>query len=130
MTSAHRLKVAAGAFALAAATAACGRQGALARPAPLFGEQAHADYQAEQASQSRAATRRATAARRSGATTAGTRANPDPTATDSSTLDPDNAPPTTRDIEDPAQKLNPISRAPAAGAPDPLGSPVSVTPPY
>ena len=135
MSALSRVKFAAGALALLAATAACGRQGALARPAPLFGEQARADYQADQQAQTRAAQRRA-AARRAGQTgsasqpVAGARANGDASSTDQSSVDPDNAPPTTRDVQDPAQKLSPLSSSPVPGASNPLGSPVSVNPPY
>ncbi len=131
MTSA-RVKLIVGGLALAAATAACGRQGALARPAPLFGEQARADYQADQDAAARASARR-DAQRRAGRTSsqpaAGTRTNADASSTDQSSVDPNNGPPTTRDVQDPAQRLSPLSSAPAAGAPDPLGAPVSVTPP-
>ena len=129
--TAPRMRLLIGALALAAATAACGRQGALARPAPLFGEQAKADYQADQAATARAATRR-DAARRAARGTApatNTRSSGDASTTDASSVDPSNAPPTTRDVQDPAQRLEPLSSSPAAGAPDPLGPPVSVTPP-
>ncbi|MBE7216967.1 MAG: hypothetical protein INR64_00695 [Caulobacteraceae bacterium] len=129
--TAPRVKLLIGGLAIAAATAACGRQSALARPAPLFGAQAKADYQADQAAAARAAARRDAAQRTArGATpAANTRATSDPAATDSSTVDPSNAPPSTRDVQDPAQRLSPLSSSPAAGAPDPLGPPISVTPP-
>ena len=101
-----------GGLALAAATAACGRQSALARPAPLFGAQAQADYQADQAAAGRSAARRDAARRATRGGTApatNTRTSADPNATDSSSVDPSNAPPTTRDVQDPAQRLEPLS---------------------
>lgn len=131
MSAAPRLKAAAGSLALlvaaACATTACGRQGALQRPAPLFGDKAHADYQASQDERSRSAQRRA--ARRNG-TSQPANTSTDPSQTDSSTVDPDNRPPTTRDIQDPAQQLSPLSSSPVAGAPNILGSPVQTTSPY
>lgn len=131
MSAAPRLKVAAGGGALllavACATTACGRQGPLLRPAPMFGDQARADYRASQDERSRSAQRRA--ARRNGtAQPAG--ASTDPNQTDSSTVDPDNRPATTRDVQDPAQQLSPLSSSPVPGAPNPLGSPVQTTSPY
>lgn len=133
MSAMTRLKLLAGGLVLAAVTTGCGRQSALARPAPLFGEQARADYQDERDAAARAAARREQARRagRSANTSPGARASTgDASATDQSSVDPSNAPPTTRDVQDPAQKLTPLSHDPAAGAPDPLGPPTSPSSPY
>ena len=46
-----------------------------------------------------------------------------------STASSDNAPITKRDIQDPNQRLAPLSVQPVDGAPNPLGSPVSTRPP-
>ena len=133
MSATTRLKLLAGGLALAAVTTGCGRQSALARPAPLFGEQAKADYQDDQAAAARSAARREQARRagRSADTSPGARATTgDSSATDQSSVDPSNAPPTTRDVQDPAQRLTPLSHDPAAGAPDPLGPSASPASPY
>lgn len=133
MRATPRLRLLVGGVALVAATGGCGRQSALARPAPLFGEQAKADYQDEQDAAARAAARREQARRagRPAGTSPGARATTgDSSATDQSSVDPGNAPPTTRDVQDPAQKLTPLSHDPAAGAPDPLGPPTSPSSPY
>ncbi len=100
-------------FAAAISLCACGKQGALEQPAPLFGSKAKADYEARKAQEARDDAQRA-AQRPSG---------PDATPGDVSTGD-DNAPRTRRDVLDPAQKLTPASRAPIPGAPNPLGAPV------
>jgi hypothetical protein len=101
--------------ALAGGLAACGKQGVLERPAPLFGAKAKAQYEAEKAAEARAA---AEAAARRDAANGNQRDNSE------------NAPPTTRSVRDPAQVLRPASQAPIAGAPSgPGGAPPSVSPP-
>ena len=100
--------------------AACGTEGELTRPAPLYGKAAKRQYQADVA-----------AGRTSGSSdldAAGPRRSA--SATDSSgSANGDDAPKTTRDIQDPAQKLSPLSAAPIDGPPNPLGPPVSTRPP-
>lgn len=126
MSSAHthqplRLVLAIGVLGLtAAALAGCGKVGQLDQPAPLFGERARERYDAEQAQRQRDAADKV-AGRTSGA----------PAAADvpDSPDKPDNAPRTTRDIKAPEQKNTPLSRDPIDGAPNPLGPPVSTTPP-
>jgi hypothetical protein len=98
------------------ALAGCGKQGTLVRPAPLFGANAKAQYEAEQklAAQraAEAAAQRQTAERASEAD-----------------QPVDNAPLTTRDIRDPAQSRDTIGAAPIPGAPQgPFGAPVPVKP--
>ena len=119
-----RLAVIAGstlALAGAMTLAGCGTEGELARPAPLYGKAAHRQYDADQAAGRSTGTSDVDAA--SGRRSA--------TAVDSSgsSKDEDNAPRTTRDIQDPAQKLTPLSAAPVEGPPNPLGPPVSTRPP-
>lgn len=99
--------------AVATALAACGKQGVLERPAPLFGAHAKAQYEAEKAQEAKDDAQRAQ--QRSGAV--------------SSSNDPDNAPRTTRDVLDPGQRLSPASVAPIPGAPNPMGAPVQAAPP-
>lgn len=121
MTRTTSLRATAGALALIAAaalaTAACGREGSLERPGPMFGL-ARADDQPQD------------------------RGRPVPQAPPTNTTDPsaskaagnttdqdDNAPTTARDIRDPAQRLTPLSASPIQGLSDPLGPPVSTKPP-
>ena len=94
--------------------AGCGKIGVLQQPEPLFGERAHADYDAKQ---------RARTAQDPNARPATTPAadQPDPNA--------DNAPRTTRDVKDPAQNNVPPSQQPIDGVPDLLGPPPSMAPP-
>jgi hypothetical protein len=105
----NRIIGAAGMIALLA-LAGCGKQGALERPAPLFGARAKAQYEAEKAAEAAAS---------------------HPTGTSSNEQgNGDNAPRTTRDVRDPAQVLRPASQAPVVGAPTgPGGAPPSVSPP-
>ena len=104
----------------AGALSGCGTEGELVRPAPLYGKAAKRAYDADTA-----------AGRTRGSSdldAAGTHRSAG--ATDSSgTTSDDDAPKTTRDIQDPAQKLTPLSAAPIEGPPNPLGPPVSTRPP-
>lgn len=109
----RRAAAAAVLFTAAASLAACGKQGVLEQPAPLFGTRAKAEYEARKAQEARddaqrAAQRPAASTPRSGTVSTGN----------------DDAPRTTREVLDPAQKLTPASRAPIPGAPNPLGAPV------
>jgi predicted small lipoprotein YifL len=102
----RRLAVAGGVALFAvSALAACGRQGPLERPAPLFGERARAQYEAERAQEARDDAQRQ----------AQTRGEAGPTG-------PDNAPATSRELRDPNQRLDPASSNPIPGAPNPFGS--------
>ena len=114
-----RLAVMAGALGLAAAVSGCGKVGMLEQPAPLFGERARERYDAEQAQRQR------DAADKVGRTSNSTAAADVPDSPDK----PDAAPKTTRDVKAPEQQNTPLSRDPIDGAPNPLGPPVSVTPP-
>jgi hypothetical protein len=110
------LKRAAGAallFAAAVSLAACGKQGVLEQPAPLFGARAKAEYEARKAQEARDDAQRAAQRPSSSSAAPG----------DVSTGN-DNAPRTTREVLDPAQRLTPASRSPVPGAPNPLGAPV------
>jgi predicted small lipoprotein YifL len=96
-------------FVSLAALSACGKQGALERPAPLFGSRARAEYEAERAQEARDDAQRRT----QGAT-----ANePETNRTNSN-----------RDVLDPNQRLSPASADPLPGTPNPFGAPVSTTP--
>jgi hypothetical protein len=90
--------------------AGCGKQGALERPAPLFGSRARAEYEAQRAQDARDAAQRA----------AQTGGEVQPA--------PGNSPPTTREVRDPNQRLDPASAAPLPGAPNPFGGPTSAVP--
>ncbi len=85
----------------------CGKQGTLDQPPPIFGDKARVDYEAAR-----------TAAATPGVDNQG--------RGQSST--PDNTPPSTRDVRDPAQRLSPASTAPVAGAPNMAGAPIQTTP--
>ncbi len=103
----------------AASLAACGTQGRLERPAPLYGASAAREYQADVA-----------AGRRSGDPAVDASASKRmPGAKDAASTDVDNTPKTTRDVRDPAQDLTPLSSRPVDGPSNPLGSPVSLRPP-
>jgi len=91
----------------------CGKQGVLEQPPPLFGSRAREEYKASKAAEAAAAERRAAQ------NTQGTAESEAPE---------EDGPPTKRNLQDPAQKLTPASRAPITGAPNPFGSPVSTTP--
>jgi hypothetical protein len=116
MSRNHGLRGAASAAVLIAAAAllaACGKQGVLEQPAPLFGAKAKAEYEARKAQEARDDAQRA----------AQRPATPGTTQTGN-----DNAPLTTRDIRDPAQVLAPASSSPLPGAPNPMGAPVQTRP--
>ncbi len=109
-SNAIRLLPLLGALGLATLVSACGKQGLLQEPPPLFGERAKARYQDQQ--QQRAQDAADKAVRREGNSTA---------EADKS----DTAPLTTRDIKAPEQRTTPVSRAPLDGVPNPLGNSVS-----
>ena len=111
--SRNRVLPVAALVALAATLSACGKQGVLERPAPLFGARAKAEYEAEKAQEAKDEAQRA---QQRGTTT-------------SSSAGSDNSPRTTRDVLDPGQRLSPASAAPIPGAPNPLGAPVQAAPP-
>ena len=101
------------------ALSGCGKQGSLVRPAPLFGERAKAQYEAEQT----------LAAQRSAEAAAQRQAQERADSADQ--IDPpvDNAPLTNRDVRDPAQSRKTIGEAPIPGSSQgPFGPPVSVKP--
>ncbi|CAN5366694.1 hypothetical protein BH09PSE2_BH09PSE2_01740 [soil metagenome] len=103
----------------AGSLAACGTQGRLVRPEPLYGRSAARQYQEDVA-----------AGRRSGDPAVDASASKRmPGAKDAASTDVDNTPKTTRDLRDPAQDLTPLSSRPVDGLPNPLGAPVSVRPP-
>jgi predicted small lipoprotein YifL len=119
-----RLALLAGALAMGATLAGCGKQGVLEQPPPLFGAKAKAAYDAQRAQEAQDDAQRAARNQGSGGgapTVNGQAQGPGGTG-------PDNAPITTRDIQDPSQKLNPASTAPIGGAPPPLSSPPSTRP--
>jgi predicted small lipoprotein YifL len=114
------LRRAAGAAVLLAACAslaACGKQGSLEQPAPLFGAKAKAAFEARKAQEAKDDAQRATQ-----------RTTTPAAPTSSVQTGNDNAPLTTRDVLDPAQRLSPASSAPLAGAPNPMGAPVQTRP--
>ena len=106
---------------LALCLAACGKVGQLATPPPLIGEKAKADYQAKMAAEAAEKAAKAKAQNEPTANPNAVADQPDPTL--------DNRPKTTRDIQDPNQKLTPLRASPVDGSPNPFGGPVSVTPP-
>ena len=107
-----------GSGVVALGVAACGETGPLQQPAPLFGRAAKQDYAQQQVERSRAAADQSAASRN----TTGSAER------EANSLD-DNAPLTTRDIEDPNSKLTTPRDSPVPGAPNPLGPNVSTTPP-
>ncbi len=129
MTRTPTLKATAGAFALIAAaalaTSACGREGSLERPGPMFGLSRTADDPQAQPTGSTTSERRAKDAH--SAATANTTA--DGNTTGSAASNDDNVPITKHDLRDPAQRLTPLSASPIQGLSDPLGPPVSTKPP-
>ena len=116
------LKAAIGGLALlaavAAATSACGRVGSL-EPPP--GSSAATNPSAPKPP-APDATRRGADPLPAGLTTSGATRSTDGPAED-------NAPITKRDIQDPNQRLTPLSTRPVDGAPNPFGAPVSTRPP-
>ena len=109
----RRAVVAAVLFAAAASLGACGKQGVLEQPAPLFGTRAKVEYEARKAQEAKDEAQRAS--QRPAAAGTVQRGN-------------DNSPITTRDIQDPAQRLSPASSSPLPGAPNPMGAPVNSRP--
>ncbi len=107
---------------LALSLTACGKVGPLKQPAPMFGDAARADYQARQAADA-AAKAEKTERQRAPANGNAAADQPDPPPSS------DNAPKTKRDIQDPNQKLTPLSSTPVDGSPNLLGAPVSTRPP-
>ena len=107
-----------GAAALAAGLSACGRVGPLEQPAPLYGQNAKRDYYETRARQSQAAAEQDAASRN----TTGSAER------EANSMD-DDAPLTTRDIQDPNSQLTTPRDSPVPGAPNPLGPTVSTTPP-
>jgi hypothetical protein len=97
---------------VAGGLSACGKQGVLDQPPPLFGSRARAEYEASKKAEAAAAERRA--AQQNGTGTA--------------EQESEDGPPTKRALQDPAQRLTPASRAPIQGASNPFGGPVSTTP--
>jgi len=99
----------------AAGLAGCGRMGQLEQPAPLYGTRAKADYDQRKAEREAA------------------RARHDASADERTDQEPpgsDNAPRTTREMQDPNQINTPASRAPIPGSMnDPFGPPPSTEPP-
>jgi hypothetical protein len=112
----------AGGAILVLGLSACGTQGDLVRPAPLYGAAAKRQYDRDVA-----AGRTAGDPSVDAAASKRTASNTD--SSGSSRSSDDNAPRTTRDIQDPAQKLTPLSASPIDGLPNPLGAPVSTRPP-
>ena len=87
----------------------------------MIGDKAKAEYQAKMAAEAAA---KAEKARTQGQV----QSNPNAVA-DQPDAALDNAPKSTRDIQDPNQKLTPLRAAPVDGSPNPFGGPVAVTPP-
>jgi predicted small lipoprotein YifL len=104
--------------ALGAGLAACGRVGPLEQPAPLFGQNARRDYDDQRAARAQAGAAQDAASRN--ATGSAER--------EANSMD-DNAPLTTRDVQDPNAQLTTPRDSPVPGAPNPLGPNVSTTPP-
>ena len=112
---------------LALSLTACGKLGPLRQPAPMFGDAAVVDYlslrgRAKQAAEAAAKAAKAEKQRAPGNPNA-VADQPDPPPSS------DNAPKTKRDIQDPNQKLTPLSSTPVDGSPNLLGAPVSTRPP-
>lgn len=117
MTKSQSLAILGVALLGAALLGGCGKLGSLERPAPLYGERAKAEYQAEKTAEAQAV-----ADKRAG--------REQPTAiADQPDARVDNAPRTTRDMKTPEQKLTPLSQSPIDGAPNPFGNAVSARPP-
>jgi hypothetical protein len=98
----------------------CGKLGPLDQPAPLFGDKLKADYQAKRNAEAAAKAAKANAQKAP--------ANPN-AAADQPDSPVDNTPRTKRDIQDPNQRLTPLSSTPVDGSPNLMGSPVSTQPP-
>ena len=107
---------------LALSLTACGKLGPLRQPPPMFGDAAKADYQARQAADAAAKAEKAEK-QRAPVNPNAVADQPDPQPSS------DNAPKTKRDIQDPNQKLTPLSATPVDGSPNLMGAPVSTRPP-
>ncbi|WP_158917051.1 hypothetical protein [Caulobacter sp. S45] len=107
------LAVAFGAVALSAGLSGCGGVGPLERPAPLLGAENKRDYYADKEAKARAAANKG-----------------DPNAVGSADREAgdDNAPLTTRDVQDPTEKLTNPRNSPVPGAPNMAGPTTNVTP--
>jgi len=110
------------AAALGLSLTGCGKMGPLVQPAPMFGDKAKADYQAKQAADAAGKAAKQDA-QRAPVNPNAVADQPDPPPS------VDNAPKTKRDIQDPNQKLTPLSATPVDGSPNLLGAPVSTRPP-
>jgi hypothetical protein len=108
LKSKHARPVLALAVLAAGFLSGCGKQGALERPAPLFGSRARAEYEAERAQEAR------DDAQRRGQTT-----GQQPAAANENSR---------REQLDPNRRLEPASVSPVPGAPTPMGAPASVSP--
>ena len=97
---------------------ACGGVGPLQQPAPLFGRQAQADYQAQ-----KAATVRAEREQRTNATQSNAIADQEDNTV------ANDEPKSTRDIPDPNQLLTDPRNAPVPGSSSMVNPQVGVTPP-
>ena len=119
----------------AAPLAACGKIGPLDQPAPLFGERAKAAYYAQRADQARATAHADDDQRNATGSAERTVANDSDATTnvtgagDKADPNADNTPLTTRDIQDPDQKLTTPRNAPVPGAPNSMGPMPTTTPP-
>jgi predicted small lipoprotein YifL len=107
-----------GTGAIGAGLAACGRVGPLEQPPPLFGQNARRDYDQQRAARAQAGAAQDAASRN----TTGSAER------EANSMD-DNAPLTTRDVQDPNAQLTTPRDSPVPGAPNPLGPNVSTTPP-
>jgi hypothetical protein len=104
---------------------ACGKLGPLEQPPPLIGQKAKADYAAKKAAEAEAKAAKKAAENQSTTVPNAAADQPDPKADKPI----DNAPKTTRDIQDPNQKLTRLRDAPVDGSPNPFGGSVNLTPP-
>ena len=107
-----------GAGALALGLAACGRVGPLDQPPPLFGQNTKRDYYQQRAARSQAEADQSAASRN----TTGSAER------EANSMD-DDAPLTTRDVQDPNTQMTSPRDSPVPGAPNSAGPTVSTTPP-
>ena len=110
------LLITAGAFG--ASLSACGKIGPLEQPAPLFGQNTRQQYYQARSQRAKAAAAQDAASKN----TVGSAER------EANSMD-DDAPLTTRDIQDPNAQLTSPRDSPVPGAPNPLGPNVSTTPP-
>jgi hypothetical protein len=107
-----------GTGALGAVLSACGRVGPLEQPAPLFGQNARREYYQERSERAQA----------NAAQNAASRNTTGSAEREANSMD-DDAPLTTRDVQDPNSQLTTPRDSPVPGAPNPLGPNVSTSPP-